>query len=504
MGFEALCAWFLRTDPEWSARVRKVWRWDDWPGRWGPDRGIDLVAELVGGELVAVQSKHYALSSTVTKADVDSFLSESAREAFAGRLLIATTQRLAAGAQQVIDAQEKPVTVILRDRLEEAHVDWAGFASTDAQPFERLAPKPHQREAVDAVVAGLRGAPRGQLLMPCGTGKTLTSMWIAEELGAERILVLVPRLVLLRQTVQVWRAQASEPFEALKVCSQTVGAGDEDDEVTAADLPLAHVGGPVTTDPDVIANFFRGPGRRVLFATYQSSPQVGRALRQLPGERLDLAICDEAHNCAGLEGGNFRTILSDQRIPVTRRLFVTATPTVFSSKAAQKAGSVGTAVASMDDQRKFGRVLHRLTFKEAVKRELLCPFQIVVMPVSDDDIAWLVERRRLVTVDGGDHVTDAFNLAAQIACLRTMAVYGCRRLVAFHPRVKASEEFTRDVRRAADLLDPRNRPDGFTAVHVDGYMTAPKRRQAMRLLSRSNVADHLGKSANDSGNVIGF
>ncbi len=149
------------------------------------------------------------------------------------------------------------------------------------------------------MVKGFTKSDRGQLIMACGTGKTLTSLFIKEKLNAERTLVLFPSLSLLKQTMQVWRANAEAVFEALPVCSdQTVGLSDED----AAVAHTSELGVPVTTDPHDIAAFLRRrSGSRVVFSTYQSSPQIAAAFAVGRVPAFDLVIADEAHRVAGVE-----------------------------------------------------------------------------------------------------------------------------------------------------------------------------------------------------------
>ncbi len=120
--FERICQWYLLHDPTYSRQISNVWLWNDWPGRWGPDTGIDLVAKTRSGELWAIQAKAYDPAYRVTKSDVDKFLSESARKQFSYRLLICTTNLIVGHALRVIDAQEKPVGVITRADLEQAAV----------------------------------------------------------------------------------------------------------------------------------------------------------------------------------------------------------------------------------------------------------------------------------------------------------------------------------------------------------------------------------------------
>ena len=105
--FERVCKWFLENDPEYKREIRRVWLWDKWPGRWGRDKGIDLIGEGFDGKIWAIQSKAYALNHSVTKNDIDRFLSESSRRIISYRLLIATAAEIGHTAREVIQGQEK-------------------------------------------------------------------------------------------------------------------------------------------------------------------------------------------------------------------------------------------------------------------------------------------------------------------------------------------------------------------------------------------------------------
>ena len=246
--FEHVCKWFLTNDPTYKSTLRRVWLWDEWSGRWGGDAGIDLVAEDHDGRLWAIQSKAYSPENAVTKADVDKFLSESSRAVFSYRLLIATTDKLHHVARRTINDQEKQVAFVGLSDLLTSEVNWptSPLDMRPSPPPKPAKPREHQREAIRDVVKGFTKSDRGQLIMACGTGKTLTSLFIKEKLAAERTLVLVPSLSLLKQTMQVWRVNAKVPFEALPVCSdETVGRSEED----AAVAHTSELGVPVTTDP---------------------------------------------------------------------------------------------------------------------------------------------------------------------------------------------------------------------------------------------------------------
>jgi superfamily II DNA or RNA helicase len=310
---------------------------------------------------------------------------------------------------------------------------------------------------------------RGQLIMACGTGKTLAGLWIAVRLGSSRTLVLVPSLSLLAQTLREWSANASGAFEYLAVCS--------DETVVGEDRLLQHtseLGLPVTTSPEVIAAFLRRRGRRVVFATYQSSPKVAAAYRSRTPP-FDLAIADEAHRCAGRVPSEFATILDAQRIRARQRLFMTATPRYYTTRLRDEAGLQDLEVASTDDEALFGPVLHRLTFGDAIARDLLSDYQVVVVGVDDQTYRTWAERGELVTRDGSK-ITDARTLAGQIGLLKTARKYRLRRVISFYSRVKAAREFSADVPGVIAWMPARARPAAVLwSEHVSGAMTSGRR-----------------------------
>jgi superfamily II DNA or RNA helicase len=475
--FERLCRWYLANAPEYRGRFKHVWLWREWPDAWGPDAGIDLVAEEHDGGLWAIQAKAYDPAYAIKKADVDSFLSESSRPGFSYRLLIATTDRLGPTAKRTLDAQREPVGYLLRSQLALAPVEWP--ASPDELRPRRPArktPFPHVREAIQKTARAFKDTDRGQLLMACGTGKTLAAMWIAERLDSTRTLVLLPSLSLLGQTLREWSANASKPFDYLAVCSDETVIGEDRFVQHTSELAL-----PVTTDPKLIAAFLRQRGRRVVFATYQSSPQITAAFRdRTPG--FDLAVADEAHRCAGRVGTEFTAILDRERIHARRRLFMTATPRYYTPRLRREAGELAVEVASMDDEDRFGPVLHRLTFGEAIERKLLSDYQVVVVGVTDSMYRRWAEQGEFVTLNG-KRVTDARSLAGQIGLAKTMHKYDLERIVSFHSRVAAARRFADELPAVIDWLPRSSRPSGsLWAEHVSGTMSSGVRDARLRQL----------------------
>jgi superfamily II DNA or RNA helicase len=490
--FERICKWFLSNDPLYQHQVRRVWLWDEWPGRWGADAGIDLIVEDREGGLWAVQSKAYDSEYSVTKSDVDTFLSESSRPQFSYRLLIATTNHVGSTARRTLAAQEKQAGLLLLADLEAAQVDWPSSpAALRPKSPKRKRPRPHQARAIRAVVKGFDAQDRGQLIMACGTGKTLTSLFVAERLGAKRTLVLVPSLSLLAQTLREWTANASGDFDCLAVCSdETVIEPD------AAVSSTSDLGFPVTTDADDIARFLRRrAGRHVIFSTYQSSLRIAEAYRSGRVPQLDLAVADEAHRCAGRVSSDFATILDAGAIPAERRLFMTATPRYFTGHVVREARDADFEVASMDDPETFGPVLHRLSFGEAIERDLLSDYQVAVIGVDDATYREWAEHGRFVTLDG-TAVTDARSLAGQIGVAKAMRRYGLHRTISFHSRVARARDFARTLTEVVRWMPKPQRPHGsLWAQHVSGEMSTGQRTISLERL-RHLDDDDVGLLAN--------
>ena len=475
--FELLSKWYLENEPLWRSIFRKVWLWEEWPQRWGRDRGIDLVAETHDGRLFAIQAKNYGAQHSITKSDVDKFLSESNRAIISERLLIGSTDRVANSAFEVMRAQEKPVSTCLRDGLRRSEVDWPHsikhLSPIAVRPAE---PRPHQAAALRDIDAWVdSGEPRGQVVMACGTGKSLIAAWAADRMQAKTILVLVPTLPLLRQTAGVWARHAATKRRFLSVCSDKQHSEVED--LAKGD----ELGNLRTTDPVTIAEALAFDHPLLVVCTYNSSPAIAKAM-ELTDRSFDLAIADEAHRCAGLEASSHKAILDGKAIRADRRLFFTATPTVFGTRDKGRARDQNVELASMDDYSRFGRVIHHLSFARATELGLLCPYQVAVIPVSDDEVHQLIAKHRIVTADGDENL-DAASLATQIACARAMRRFGCKRIVAFQPSINHSKRFSSQFLTASNLLDSDDAPtDPVWVEHVDGAGMRPAVRA--RILER--------------------
>jgi predicted helicase len=273
----------------------------------------------------------------------------------------------------------------------------------------------------------------------------------------------------------------------MPVCSDDTVAKTDDDVAVAHTSDL---GVPVTTDANQIAAFLRQRSApQVVFATYQSSPQIAKAftLGQVPG--FDLVIADEAHRCAGSVSSDFATVLDPVEINTKRQLFMTATPRYFTGRVLKVTQDADYEIASMDDESNFGTVFHRLTFGDAIKRDLLTDYQIAIIGVDDTTYREWAEKGTLVTRDGKE-IVNAATLAGQIGLAKAMRKYDLHRVITFHSRVKSAKEFAASMPDVIDWMPARQRPKrGVWARHASGEMPAGDRYVLLQHLGRMNDSD---------------
>jgi superfamily II DNA or RNA helicase len=479
--FEWLCKWYLENAAIYRGQFRKVWRWSEWPDRWGRDCGIDLIAETQEGDLYAIQCKAVSPEHAVTKAEIDSFLSESNHRQISYRLLIASTDNIGANAMRTIENQARHASVVLRGDLVSAELAWPTKIGGTAPRPPRWKPRAHQKAAIKNVMAGFKQHSRGRLTMACGTGKTLTGLWINETLKSRRTLLLVPSISLVQQNLKEWGRHAKEDFDYLVVCSDASVASDRDDPAMRyiADLCVKP-----TTDAAEIGEFLAKRRSRpaLVISTYQSCDRVAKGQAKAK-KKFDLTICDEAHRLVGHVDSHFATVLDDRRIRSRRRLFMTATPRYFTQRARERGAEQDIELVSMDDESLFGPEFHVLSFHDAITatpEPLLTDYQVVVIGVTDSEAKdWVADAKLVRTKDGLE--TDARTLAAQIGLAKAMKQYNLARMITFHRSIRRASRFVDDTQRDSlptviEKLRPASRPSGrLWARHVSGETPASKR-----------------------------
>lgn len=425
--FERLMRSWLLTDPRYN-ELEKVWLWEEFPGRkdfGGTDTGIDLVAKTEMGDYWAIQCKCYAEDATIDKPAVDSFLATSSRTftnevtfqttRFSNRVWISTTSHWGSNAEEAIRNQEPPVTRVGMADLNSSPVDWQklldGLTGNSAL-VEGKKPRKHQLDAISKAYTHYitEGNDRGKLIMACGTGKTYTSLLIAEQLlnGKGLVLFMVPSIALLGQSLNAWSADAGKPIKAVCICSDSKASRKiQKNKFDDADDSVVDLAVPASTNPKSIASQLKKyrshDGLMVVFSTYQSIDAVSEAQQEILSETngeygvFDFIICDEAHRTTGVklsdkDESNFTKIHSDDNVKGRKRLYMTATPRLYGESAKVKASEKDCILCSMDDKALYGEEFYRVNFSYAVQNGLLTDYKVLVLTVGENDVPDNIKR----------------------------------------------------------------------------------------------------------------
>ena len=395
--FEKLMLQYFSEDPDYKEQFSEVWLWKQWAELRtefdGRDIGIDLVAKKRDGGYCAIQCKCYEETTRISKPDIDSFISASASEIFSLRILVNTGGELGPNALGTIIPLGDKFRVIRFSDLENSPFDWPDLSLQEPERLiykqRRFSLKDHQREAFDDVINGFKRYDRGKLIMACGTGKTFTALRIAEEIaGTEgRVLYLVPSIGLLSQAMREWSDQRGVPHSYIGICSDKhAGAATEDASIQELKIP-------VTTDPSEISRALHNldPNKMtVVFCTYQSLPLIEEAQKS-GAPQFDVIFCDEAHRTTGVDRPGDKTspfvlVHDADRIRSNKRLYMTATPKLYTETARKKAADYNAEVFSMDDEDKYGPQFHCLPFSKAVEIGELSDYKVAIFGISEYEV----------------------------------------------------------------------------------------------------------------------
>ena len=490
--FEELTKHYLLLEPEYATKLKSVWLLREVPTPLArklklpsDDQGIDLLAETKEGEYWAIQSKYREESDqSITWREISTFtgLAFGVCRGFSYGLIASPTER---------------ITNVLK------HQDRIGFAALDVwqrldeEFFKRLQqhlhhkrevlkprlPRPHQNQAIaDAFTYFVKKKhKRGKLIMPCGAGKSLTSYFIAQRLKARKIVIAVPSLSLIKQTLKAWMYESmarKQDVEWICVCSdESAGKVEQDDAVVLKQ----DLGVPCLTNSKEIADWLKRKHNSltIVFTTYQSGQALAKAARDAVFA-FDLGIMDEAHKTAGAKDRVFSHLILDKNIKIDRRLFMTATERRYRGES--------DAILSMEDLDEYGETIHKLSFKKALeyKPPILSDYKIVTIHISQEEVADLVRNRTFVRpkIKGWSKEMEAENLAALIALRKAMNKYPIRHAVSFHGSIKRAQDFQESNDAYSKSFPSSGRlqtfhvsgktPTGTRAKEIDQFSKAPR------------------------------
>ena len=547
--FERLIRNYLKTSKKYEILLKEVWLWSEFPYRrefGGTDTGIDLVALTNDGQYWAIQCKCYAENTTIDKAAVDSFLSTSSRrfkddnmeiQGFSSRIWFATNNKWGKNAKEAFENQNPPAYIVNPwEVADDQTVDWeqldAGMHGATAFKKRDMSPKQHQKEALAKAAEYYKTNDRGKLIMACGTGKTYTSLCLVEQETQNKglILVLVPSIALINQTLNEWQSCAQHDIYPICVCSDSTASRlkDNDDADNPVDLAM-----PASTNYRSVAQQLVNAKKQmdgkegliVVYSTYQSIDVIGKAQRFLRGEEVDddkqqmlfddfkpedydftfdYIVCDEAHRTTGAkalgeEASSFTKVHDNDNVASKHRLYMTATPRLYSESAKKKAEENNATVWSMDNRDIYGDEIYRIGFGEAVEKDLLSDYKVLILTVREstqlpaDLLQAVQDKNQEINADDAVKLVGVINALSKRVVpdpdiVKSVDPALMHRAVAFCSKIKTSKVIASSFTEFGKSIQENFQEDAqdetviATAKHIDGSMNANERNELVSWL----------------------
>lgn len=513
--FEYLARAYFQHEPTYKNEFKNVWMLADVPEEYGipkVDIGVDLVAEKFTGELVAIQAKFY--THAIQKANIDSFLGELGKDYFESGIIVASTDKWSKNAEAALANRSDVIRIGLSD-LRNSQIDWTKFSFERPEAVSVKAKKGlryYQKEAIDSALNHFRENDRGQLIMAPGTGKTFTSLKIAEAMAREAnkeqytILYLVPSIQLLTQTLRGWNNDADMTMSSMAVTSdRNASRGSVKQDESNITIKASDIGYPATTSSEkVVENYLELMGKPkkellVVFGTYQSIDVLGNAQKEGFPE-FDLIIADEAHRTTGAkalgdEASVFTKVHDDSNVKAAKRLYQTATPKLYGTDAKRKAEENSIVISSMDDENLYGTVFYRLGFGDAISHGILTDYKLMVLAV-DETVVQKDMQKSLADPENGLNIDDVGRIIGVWNGMIKRESFADRvsgepmkRAIAFSRTIEDSKRLSAQFENVVN--DYLNSDEGYSVNvrHVDGSMNALEKNDALDWLASDDIPE---------------
>jgi len=526
--FERLIQQFLLSTPLYENDIDQncVWLWKDFPYKDTNDLGIDLVIKTKDKGYWAVQCKCYGDDNKVNTSDLGKFVAKiqagfviDGKKTNYSCMCLITTSSLTNNATDIWHKQDVQKFAIYSEDLNNEGVDWEklyhNIYGKDAQlPKKKL--REHQLTALNNTNSHFKDNNRGKLIMACGTGKTFTALKIAENETNQSgtILFLVPSIALLGQTLREWKSDSETNIHAICICSdpeisKKIGRNEEMETDRLDELAY-----PASTDVEQVLEQFKRikerneDGMTVVFSTYQSIDVISKSQQKLMENgfpEFDLIICDEAHRTTGVTlAGNdesaFTKVHNNDFLKSKKRLYMTATPRLFSDDSKSKAAQYDAVLCSMDDENLYGQEVYRIGFGEAVEKDLLTDYKVLILTMSDSDIPPSIQNM----ISNSQNEINMDDAAKLIGCINALSkeVLGdeglltesdpgpMKRAVAFCQNIKTSKKIGELFNTVSSSYieslpdDKRGNMVSLSCKHIDGTMSAPDKDNLLGWLKK--------------------
>ena len=513
--FEYLASAYFQNEPTYQNEFKNVWMLADVPEEFGipkVDLGVDLVAEKFTGELVAIQAKFYHHS--IQKSNIDSFLGELGKDYYESGIIVASTDKWGKNAEKALVDRSDVVRIGLSD-LRNSQIDWSKFSFETPEVVTVKAKKKlryYQESAIQSALNHFTENDRGQLIMAPGTGKTFTSLKIAEAMARDAskeqytILYLVPSIQLLTQTLRGWNNDTEMTMSSMAVTSdRNASRGSVKQDESNLTIKASDIGYPATTSSKkVVENYLELMTRPkkellVVFGTYQSIDVLGEAQKEGFPE-FDLIIADEAHRTTGAkafgdEASSFTKIHSNLNIRGIKRLYQTATPKLYGIEAKKKAEENSSVISSMDDESLYGSVFYRLGFGDAISQDILTDYKLMVLAV-DETVVQKDMQKALADSENGLNIDDVGRIIGvwngmikRESFADKVSGEPMQRAIAFSRTIEDSKRLSTQFENVVN--EYLNSDEGYSVNvrHVDGSMNALEKNEALDWLASDDIPE---------------
>lgn len=513
--FEYLARAYFQNEPTYQNEFKNIWMLADVPEEYGipkTDIGVDLVAETFTGELVAIQAKFY--DRAIQKSNIDSFLSELGKDYYKSGIIVASTDKWGKNAEKALSDRSDVVRIGLSD-LRNSRIDWDKFSferPDEVTVKAKKKPRYYQKEVIEKALAYFKENDRGQLIMAPGTGKTFTSLKVAEAMAKESdkeqyvVLYLVPSIQLLTQTLRGWNNDTDMTMSSMAVTSdRNASRSSVKQDESNIQIKASDIGYPATTSPEKVLNNYRelmGKPKKellVVFGTYQSIDVLGKAQKEGFPE-FDLIIADEAHRTTGAkalgeEDSSFTKVHSNSNIKGHKRLYQTATPKLYGTEARKKAESNSILISSMDDENLYGKVFYRLGFGDAISHDILTDYKLMVLAV-DETVVQKDMQKSLSDPENGLNIDDIGRIIGvwngmikRESFTDKVSGEPMKRAIAFSRTIKDSQRLSEQFENVVnDYLDS-DKGYSVNVRHVDGSMNALQKNEALDWLASDDIPE---------------
>lgn len=397
------------------------------------------------------------------------------------------------------DKHEQNLKILVNDfdALDDIFFEELYQFTNNAKQAKRILFEPYdyQSKIISDVISKFRHEDRVKIIAACGTGKTLTALWIVEEMDNNSVLFLAPSIALIKQTLESWAGQAKIPFSFLCVCSDsTVSDNVENDDT---DISVSELGIPVTTNENEIAQFLKTDKgkRKYIFSTYQSTDKVINATK-LAKTQFDLTIFDEAHRTAGIRSA-FSLALEDQFVPSKKRLFMTATERLVRPILLRRAQNNGEVVFSMDDEAVYGPLFSQYNFGDAINDKTISDYKVIIAGVKESDVyKYITENADLSVEDINeeDKIATAQSLYAKILLAKSMQQYPIKKVISFHSTINKANTFVSEKGNEISLksvikeFNPTIAYDSLYINHINCKVNSGERARILETFKNNDYS----------------